>query len=111
MTCLKGRQQKPPLCLEEKKVFNSREYVNSIKERFPEGTHIVLDYMCDDPRPIEPGTKGVVLHVDDIGTVHCIFETEGSLAWFRERTHFTSFLPKTEGKQGRVVLEEEKEND
>ena len=49
-------------------MFNDREYVESIKERFPEGTHIVLDHMGNDPRPIEPGTKGIVIHVDDIGT-------------------------------------------
>lgn len=55
-------------------MFNDREYVESIKERFPEGTHIVLDHMGNDPRPIEPGTKGIVIHVDDIGTVHCLFE-------------------------------------
>ena len=30
--------------------------------------------MCNDPRPIDPGTKGTVIHVDDIGTVHCSFD-------------------------------------
>ena len=30
--------------------------------------------MGDDPRPIEPGTRGTVIAVDDIGTVHCCFE-------------------------------------
>ena len=30
--------------------------------------------MGDDPRPIAPGTKGTVKIVDDMGTVHCIFE-------------------------------------
>ena len=30
--------------------------------------------MGDDPRPIDPGTKGTVIHVDDIGTVHCSFD-------------------------------------
>lgn len=49
-------------------------YTEEIKERFPVGTRIVLDYMSDDPRPIEPGTKGTVIHVDDLGTVHCRFD-------------------------------------
>lgn len=55
-------------------MFTNREYVESLKRRFPVGTKIVLDRMGDDPRPIEPGTKGTVIAVDDIGTVHCSFE-------------------------------------
>ena len=55
-------------------MFLDEEIVNDIKERYPEGTRIVLDYMGDDPRPILPGTKGTVVHVDDIGTVHCDFD-------------------------------------
>ena len=88
----------PPSCLEEKKVFNSREYVNSVKERFPEGTHIVLDYMGDDPRPIEPGTKGVVLHVDDIGTVHCMFENGRQLGLVPGEDAFHKLSPKDRGE-------------
>ena len=30
--------------------------------------------MGDDPRPIEPGIKGTVIWVDDIGSVHCNFD-------------------------------------
>ena len=55
-------------------MFLDEEIVNDIKERFPEGTRIVLDYMGEDPHPIEPGTRGTVRHVDDIGTVHVYFD-------------------------------------
>ena len=55
-------------------MFLDEEIVNDIKERYPEGTRIVLDYRGDDPHPIEPGTRGTVRHVDDIGTVHCDFD-------------------------------------
>ena len=55
-------------------MFLDEEIVNDIKEGYPEGTRIVLDYMGDDPHPIEPGTRGTVRHVDDIGTVHCDFD-------------------------------------
>ena len=54
-------------------MFLDEEIVNDIKERYPEGTRIVLDYMGEDPHPIEPGTRGTVRHVDDIGTVHVDF--------------------------------------
>lgn len=45
-----------------------------IRELYPSGTRIIVDRMGDDPDPIPPGTKGVVMDVDDIGTVHCVFE-------------------------------------
>lgn len=52
----------------------SRKRIESIKQRYPEGTRICVDSMGDDPRPIESGTKGTVIWVDDIGTVHCNFD-------------------------------------
>lgn len=55
-------------------MFLDEEIINDIKERYPEGTRIVLDYMGEDPHPIEPGTRGTVRHVDDIGTVHVDFD-------------------------------------
>ena len=72
----------PPKTFEEDfevSMFPSQEFVNSIKARYPAGTKIVLDHMGDDPRPIPPGTKGVVESVDDIGTVHCSFENGRAL--------------------------------
>ena len=60
-------------------MFNDREYVESLKRRYPAGTKIVLDCMGDDPRPIEPGTKGTVRTVDDMGTVHCNFDNGRNL--------------------------------
>lgn len=60
-------------------MFPSESYVKQIKEKYTEGTRIVLDRMGDDPNPIAPGTKGTVKHVDDIGTVHCVFDNGRSL--------------------------------
>ena len=50
-----------------------------LKQIYPPGTHIVLNSMGDDPRPIECGTRGTVKFVDDIGTVHCEFDNGRSL--------------------------------
>lgn len=55
-------------------MFYDEEYVSRTKEMYTPGTRIVLDRMSDDPRPIPSGTKGTVVHVDDIGTVHCDFD-------------------------------------
>lgn len=51
----------------------NRDMVENIKKQYPVGTKVVVDYM-DDDRSIPPGTKGEVRHVDDIGTIHCIWE-------------------------------------
>lgn len=51
-----------------------KDLVQRMKKTYAPGTRIELDYMGDDPRPITPGTKGTVKIVDDIGTVHCIFD-------------------------------------
>ena len=50
-----------------------------MKERYPAGTRIMLLRMGNDPRPVEPNTKGTVIGVDDIGTVHCKFDNGRSL--------------------------------
>ena len=44
------------------------------KALYPKGTRVEVIEMGDDPHPIEPGTKGTVEVVDDMGTVHCTFD-------------------------------------
>ncbi len=44
------------------------------KASYPPGTRILLLQMGDDPHPIEAGTRGTVVAVDDIGTLHCHFD-------------------------------------
>ena len=50
------------------------QYVQRIKDAYPIGSRIVVDHMGYDPRPVEPGTKGTVRIVDDMGTIHCDFD-------------------------------------
>ncbi len=56
-----------------------RRFVQRMKENYPPGTRIILLQMGDDPRPIEPNTKGTVKAVDDMGTLHCNFDNGRSL--------------------------------
>ena len=51
-------------------MFPSQEEVRRIRERYPVGAKVVVDHMGYDPHPIPDGTKGMVQHVDDAGTVH-----------------------------------------
>lgn len=49
------------------------------KEQFPPGTRIMLLHMGDDPDPVKDGTRGTVIAVDDVATVHCKFDDGRSL--------------------------------
>ena len=51
-----------------------RNKAKMYKEMYPKGTRVEVISMENDPRPIEPGTKGTVEFVDSIGTVHCTFD-------------------------------------
>ena len=46
---------------------------------YPPGTRIMLLGMGNDPNPVESGTRGTVIVVDDIGTLHCDFDNGRSL--------------------------------
>ena len=56
-----------------------RRKAEYLKKAYPPGMRIVLNSMGDDPRPIEGGTRGTVKVVDDIGTVHCEFDSGRNL--------------------------------
>ena len=52
-----------------------RHFAQRMKDGYPPGTRILLLQMEDDPHPIEAGTGGTVVAVDDIGTLHCHFDS------------------------------------
>ena len=58
------------------------------KALYPKGTRILLQMMGSDPRPIEPGTRGTVDHVDDLGTIHCRFDNGRYLGIIPEEDSF-----------------------
>lgn len=60
-------------------MYYNKENVERLRQRYPEGNRICLDRMNDDPFPVESGTLGKVDHVDDIGTLHCIFDNGRTL--------------------------------
>ena len=54
--------------------------VERIKHQYPEGTKIVLDRMDDPYSDMPRGLRGIVSSVDDIGSIHCIWENGSTLA-------------------------------
>ena len=60
-------------------MYYNKENVERLRQRYPEGTRICLDRMNDDPFPVESGTLDMVDHVDDAGTLHCIFDNGRTL--------------------------------
>lgn len=52
---------------------NRNERIKLLRETFPVGTKIQIDKMYDD-RAIAENQIGIVSHIDDYGTIHCIFD-------------------------------------
>ena len=50
--------------------FPSKETVERIRRMYPKGTRVELIHMNDPFSKLNPGDKGTVSMVDDIGTVH-----------------------------------------
>lgn len=76
-------------------MFIDHKEVERIRNRFPVGCRIVLDRMGDDPRPIPAGTKGTVVAVDDIGTVHCNFDNGRRLGLVPGEDSFHKLQPRS----------------
>ena len=49
------------------------------------------------PHPIESGTRGTVIYVDDIGTVHCAFDNGRQLGLVPGEDSFHRIAPKDRG--------------
>lgn len=53
--------------------------LEDLKNSYPRGTRVKLIKMEDPYTKIEPGTKGTVTGVDDIGTIHVNWDSGSSL--------------------------------
>ena len=59
--------------------FPSRQAVERLREQYPQGTRIALVSMDDPYSELQPGDRGTVQGVDDIGTIHAAWDCGSSL--------------------------------
>jgi len=68
--------------------LNNRNQVERIKKMYPAGTRIELLSTMDDQQGVEKGTKGTVILVDDIGTIHMKWDNGRGLGLIPEEDIF-----------------------
>ena len=55
---------------------------------YPPGTRVILLQMGNDPHPMEPGARGTVVGVDDIGSVRMQWDNGRTLSLLPEEDVF-----------------------
>ena len=68
--------------------MNFHEKIKQIKQDYPHGTRIQLDHMNDPYSPVSDGTKGTVSFVDDMGTLHMIWDNGRTLGIVQDVDEF-----------------------
>ena len=74
-------------------MLSNKEFADKMRDRFPAGTRVEMDYM-DDPDAILPGTKGTVDHIDDVGQIHVNWDNGRYIAIIPEEDSFHKIIEK-----------------
>ncbi len=79
--------------------FPSREQVEYLRKQYPPGTTIQLTADMQGER-LQAGDIGKVVHVDDIGTIHMVWESGSSLGLIPGEDSFRKIGAEKEKKRG-----------
>ena len=88
--------------------FMPEKEVIKIKQEYPPGTRIVLNYM-DDKWAVPPGTRGTVDHVDDAGQVHPVWDNGRTLAIVPEVDSFRKLTEQELREEQQLAQQEQGE--
>ena len=69
-------------------MITNKAQVDRLKKQYPSGTRIELLSSMNDIQPIESGSKGTVIAVDDIGTIHMRWDNGRGLGLIPGDDHF-----------------------
>ena len=59
--------------------FPSRARINVLRAQYPKGTRVELVHTSDPYTKLQPGTKGTVEFVDDVGTIQISWDNGSGL--------------------------------
>ena len=86
----------------------SKEKVDRVKEQFPIGTRIHLNYMCNDEPGMKEGLRGTVVGVDAQPALLMDWDNGSHLSLFPEEDSFRRLMPsEIEAEQAAVVAEQD----